>query len=80
MNNYQALRNLVQDLIDNGTTTIEGHHTNNNHQALKNPFPSYQKGESLDAKGKSINNVEDNIIRHIYANDQQVNIIKIKEK
>jgi hypothetical protein len=80
MNNYQELRNLVQDLIDNGTITIEGHHTNNNHQAFKNPLPNYQKGESSNNKGKSVNNVEDNIICHIYVDDQQMNVIKIKER
>jgi hypothetical protein len=74
------LRDLVQDLIDNGTITIEGHCTNEDHQAFKNPLPKYHKGESSNTKGKSINNVEDNIIHHIYADDQQVNAIKIREK
>lgn len=79
-NNYQALWNLLQDLIDNSTITIEGHHTNDDHQALKDPLPNYQKGETLDSKAKNINNVEDNIICHIYVDDQRVNVIKIKEK
>jgi hypothetical protein len=67
-------------LIDNGTITIEGHHNNNDHQAFKNPLPNYQKGETSDIKGKIINNVEDNIIRHIHADDERINVIKIKER
>jgi hypothetical protein len=75
-----VLWNLVQDLIDNGTITIKGHHTNNDHQAFKNPLPNYQKGETSNVKGKSLNNVEDNIIRHIHAYDERINVIKIKER
>jgi hypothetical protein len=52
-NNCQALRNLVQDLIDNGTITIEAHHNNNDHQAFKNPLPNYQKGETSMSKAKA---------------------------
>jgi hypothetical protein len=70
----------VHYLIDNGTIKIEGHHTNDDHQEFKNPLKKYQKGKLSDKKGKIITNFEDNIIHHIYADDQTVNFIKIKEK
>lgn len=69
-NNCQGLKNLVHDLIENDTITVEGHHTNEEHQAFKNPLPNYQKGESSSDKGKNVNHFYDTTINHIYMDDQ----------
>ena len=48
MENFQRLKHDIQNLIDNGKLIIDGvsHATNNDHQAYKDPFPKYEKGES----------------------------------
>lgn len=77
-NNCQALKHAIQDLIDKGIIIVEGQQkSNEDHHAFRNPLPNYQKGEFSD---KNVNQIDDNVIHHLYTNDERVNVIKIKEK
>ena len=44
--NCVNLHNKVQDLIDDGALVVDGHNKNVDHKAFKEPFPTYDKGES----------------------------------
>lgn len=61
-------------MIDRGDLTIEGLKTNGDHDAFKNPLPNYNKG------GARINQLYNNTINHISTDDNQINVIKIKDK
>lgn len=44
--NCVNLCHKIQNLIDNGDIVVDGHNTNADHKAFKEPFPTYDKGES----------------------------------
>lgn len=77
------LKNIVQDMIHREDLTVDGHKTNGDHEYLKNPLPNYNKGGasmSNNSKGAHINHINENTINHISTYDNQVNVIKIKDK
>lgn len=39
-NDRLRLKNLFQDLIDNGNIMVDGHKTNDDHEAFKSPLPN----------------------------------------
>lgn len=81
-NDCLRLKNLVQDLLDKGDITVDGHKTNDDHVAFRNPLLNYDKGASSSSnkKGPHINHVYNNIINHISAYGNHINVIKIKDK
>lgn len=80
-NNFLRLICLVQDLLDKGDIMVDGHKTNNDHEAFKNPLPNYDKGGASNNKGgPCINHLYDNAINLILVCDNQVNAITIKDK
>ena len=44
------LRHKIQDLIDDGDIVVDGHNKNVDHKAFKEPFLTYDKGESSKAQ------------------------------
>lgn len=80
--NFLRLKNLVQDLLNNSDIMIDGHKNNDDHEAFKNQIPNYDKGSSSSSNNKedNINHIYENIINHILECDNQVNVIKIKDK
>lgn len=74
-NDCQRLKHLIQDLIDNGTITVDSHKTNESHLAFKTPLPNYDKGEPSqlkDDKGKAK-------VNYTYTYDDVVNVIIVKD-
>lgn len=70
-------------MMDKGDIIVDGHKTNSDHEEFKDPLPNYDKGgatTSNNNKGDRINHIYDNVINHILAYDNQVNVIKIKDK
>lgn len=61
---------------------VDGHKTNGDHEAFKDPLPNYDKGEATTSnnKGARINHIYDNVNNHISTYDNQVNITKINDK
>ena len=59
------MRHKIQDLIDDGDIVVDGHNKNADHKAFKEPFPTYDKGES--SKSKPYHKVN-----YTYSNDDNV--------
>lgn len=77
------LKNIVQDMINKGNLIVDVHKTNGDHEAFKHPLPNYDKDKSStsnNTKGARINHLYENTIIHISTYDNQVNVIKIKDK
>lgn len=77
------LKNIIQDMIDRGDLIVDGLKTNNDNDTFRNPLSNYNKGGSStsnDIKGAQINHLNNNTINHISIDDNQVNVIKIKDK
>lgn len=62
-------------MIGKGDITIDGHNTNGDYETFKDPLPNYENN-----KGAHTNHIHDNVINHISTYDNQVNVIKIKDK
>lgn len=70
------MKHLIQNLIDNGTITVDGHKTNESHLAFKTPLPNYEKGEQSNPKydkGKAK-------VEYAYTYDDVINVILVKDK
>lgn len=55
-------------MIDKGDITVDGHKTNGDHEAFKDPGTNYDKGgatTSNNNKGARINHIYNNVINHI---------------
>lgn len=62
-------------MIEKGDIMVNGHKTNGDHEAFKNPLPNYDKG------GESMcNNNKGTHINYISTYDNKINVIKIKDK
>lgn len=48
--NCYALKEAIQNLIDNGTIEVNSLHNNEDHTTFKSPFMSHEKGESCKNK------------------------------
>ena len=59
------LHHKIQDLIDDGDIVVDGRNENINHKAFKEPFSSYEKGESSKWK-------PNNKVNYTYSNDENV--------
>ena len=87
MNNCFALKGVIQKLINDGTIEVNNFSNNEDHTAFKNPFMSYEKGESSKANQNAppqtkVNYVHhnDNTIGMISEFDDTVNVIIVKDK
>lgn len=72
----QWLKHVIEDLIDNGVITVDGHKTNELHTTFETPLPNYEKGESStmqNGKGKAK-------VNYVHTYDNMVNVIVVKEK
>ena len=63
--NCVNLCHKIQDLIDDGDVVLDGHNKNADHKAFKEPFRTYDKGESSKEKSHKKTN-------YTYANNANV--------
>ena len=63
--NCVNLHHKIQDLIDDGDLVVDGHNKNSDHKAFKEPFPTYDKGESSKSKPHQK-------VNYTYSNDDNV--------
>ena len=79
------LKDKIQDLIDDGELVVDGHNKNTDQKAFKEPFPTYEKGESSNTQTHHKVNYtyteNDNIISMVEPVDEEChNVITLKGK
>lgn len=76
------MKNLIQDLIDNGTIEVESHSSNEEQVMFKDPFLKHDKRKALkiDKNNNYTNATYDYTINHITKMDAHVSTITLKCK
>lgn len=85
MNDCQALKHTIQDLLDQKKVSLDGHASNYDHLAFKNPLPNYEKGGPSNQNKSGANNTNytnisfDYVVNNISESDSHVNVITINK-